>query len=206
MMPEFKIVASNIQKKYGRNTIIESISFSYQSPTVVGITGANGKGKSTLLKMISGYLSATSGSIEYSFGVKKIEHEDLFEYTSIVAPYLDLVDNMKVHEAINFHLLHKPAMNQLSTPDILELTYLNDHRNKLIGSLSSGMKQRLKLGLALSSQTPFILLDEPTSNLDQKAKNWFHETFRNYCKDKLVFIATNAVPEEMVLCEAFIQV
>jgi ABC-type multidrug transport system ATPase subunit len=205
MMPEFKITASNIQKKYGRNTIIETISFTYQSPTVIGITGANGKGKSTLLKMISGYLSATSGSIEYSFGNKVLEQETLFEHISIVAPYLDLIDNMKVYEAIDFHLLHKSAINQLSTPDILELTYLNDHRSKLIGSLSSGMKQRLKLGLALSSQTPFILLDEPTSNLDEKAKNWFHETFRNYCKDKLVFIATNAIPEEMVLCKEFIQ-
>jgi ABC-type multidrug transport system ATPase subunit len=203
-MLEFKITASNIQKKYGRNTIIDAISFSYQSPAVIGITGANGKGKSTLLKMISGYLSASSGSIEYSFGGKIIEQESIYEYLSFVAPYLDLVDNMKVHEAIDFHLLHKPAMNELIATNILELTYLNEHQNKLIGSLSSGMKQRLKLGLALSSQIPFILLDEPTSNLDEKAKNWFHETFRNYAQDKLIFIATNAISEEMVLCQQFI--
>jgi ABC-type multidrug transport system ATPase subunit len=198
-MLDFKIIASKITKKFRRNTILNDISFSFNAPTSVGITGENGKGKSTLMKIISGYLTPTSGTIEYSFDNKKIETEDIFQSISFAAPYLDLIENMTLIESIDFHLLHKSS--NLNTKELIDLAYLQEHQNKLVGSFSSGMKQRLKLALALSSKTPLILLDEPTSNLDQKAKSWFQTTFQSFCQDKMVFIASNSIQEELSLCQ-----
>jgi ABC-type multidrug transport system ATPase subunit len=198
-MLDFKITASKITKKFRRNTILNDISFSFDAPISVGITGENGKGKSTLMKIISGYLTPTSGTIEYSFGEKKIETEDLYQFISFAAPYLDLIENMTLIESIDFHLLHKSS--NLNTKELIDLAYLQEHQNKLVGSFSSGMKQRLKLALALSSKTPLILLDEPTSNLDQKAKSWFQATFQSFCQDKMVFIASNSIQEELSLCQ-----
>jgi ABC-type multidrug transport system ATPase subunit len=201
-MSDFKITASKITKKFKRNSILNDISFSFDAPECVGIIGENGKGKSTLMKIISGYLTPTSGTIEYSFDNKKIETDNLFQFISFAAPYLELIENMTLIESIDFHLLHKSS--NLNTKELVDLAYLQEHQNKLVGSFSSGMKQRLKLALALSSQTPLILLDEPTSNLDQKAKSWFQTTFQSFCQDKLVFIASNSIQEELSLCQSII--
>jgi ABC-type multidrug transport system ATPase subunit len=201
-MSDFKITASKITKKFKRNIILNDISFSFNGPISVGITGENGKGKSTLMKIISGYLSPSSGSIEYSFGNKKIETEDLFHSISFAAPYLDLIENLTLLESIDFHLLHKSS--NLNAKELINLAYLQDHQNKLVSSFSSGMKQRLKLALTLSSKSPLVLLDEPTSNLDQKAKSWFQSTFQSFCQDKLVFIASNSIQEELSLCQNII--
>jgi ABC-type multidrug transport system ATPase subunit len=201
-MSDFKITASQITKSFKRNIILSNINFSFNAPMSVGITGENGKGKSTLIKIISGYLTPTSGTIEYSFDGKEIATEDLFQYISFTGPYVDLIENMTLIESIDFHLLHKAS--NLNTNELIDLAYMNEHKNKLVGSFSSGMKQRLKLALTLSSKTPLILLDEPTSNLDQKAKSWFQTTFQSFCKEKLVFIASNSIQEELSHCQNII--
>jgi ABC-type multidrug transport system ATPase subunit len=199
-MTNFTVKASQLTKNFGKQKVIDTIDFSFSAPQTIAITGINGKGKSTLIQLISGYFSPSSGSIEYSFGQSKIKIDDLFQYVSIAAPYLDLIENMTLTELVVFHLNHKPAQNNLKANDLMDLAYLSEHATKMIDSFSSGMKQRLKLVLALTSQTPVILLDEPVSNLDEKAKKWFQETFHQFCQDKLVFIATNSVKEEVGLC------
>ncbi len=203
-MSVFQIRATNLQKKYKRQIIINAIDFSYSSPQKVAITGINGRGKSTLVKLISGYVTPSSGQIEYTFGGEKIEIENVFNHISIVAPYLDLIENMTAIEMLQFHLKHKPAVNQFQAIDLLDLAYLLEHQNKPISSFSSGMKQRLKLILALTGQSQVILLDEPVSNLDVTGRDWFKRMFLEFTPNKLVFIASNSVQEELALCESTI--
>jgi ABC-type multidrug transport system ATPase subunit len=204
-MSAFTICATNLQKKYNKQVIIEALSFTYTAPQTIAITGINGRGKSTLIKLISGYVTPSLGQIEYTFGEEKIAIEDVFNYISIAAPYLDLIENMTALEMLQFHIKHKPTINQLSALELLELAYLVEHKNKPIASFSSGMKQRLKLVLAITANVPLLLLDEPTSNLDAKAKVWLSDVFSIYCKNKLVFIATNSVSEELKLCRQIIE-
>jgi ABC-type multidrug transport system ATPase subunit len=204
-MFDFQIIANSLQKKYNRQIIIDQLSFTYKAPESIAIIGANGKGKSTLLQILSGYITPNSGSVEYLYNQHQLKPEDFYRCISIAAPYLDLIENFKLQELVEFQLLHKPADQNLNAKEIIHLAYLNDHQNKTLATFSSGMKQRLKLVLAITANVPLIFLDEPTSNLDIKAKYWLSDLFSSFCKEKLVFVASNSVPEELMLTQNQIQ-
>ena len=84
--------------------------------------------------------------------------------------------------------------------DFIDLLNLTTHRNKQIKYFSSGMKQRLKLGLAFHSEAEILLLDEPTSNLDKQGVNWYLQQIEKHTADKLLIICSNQ-PQEYEFCE-----
>ena len=124
--------------------------------------GPNGSGKSTLLHVLSGQLSLSEGTVSYSNSAP-LASENVFKHVSIAAPYLELIEDFTMEEIIRFHFQFKKAVNDFSLKEIIQLTELESSKDKVFKYFSSGMKQRVKLCLAILSDVNMVLLDEPLS-------------------------------------------
>lgn len=184
------LTAENLCKRFNREWIFRGFSYSF-SPGTYAITGPNGSGKSTLLQVLWGQMPATSGQVRYAVADAPISEENIFAHLSIVAPYVDLIDELTLQELLRFHFSFKRARHGLSTEALLDRMELGHARNKAVGHFSSGMKQRLKLGLALLSDVPLVFLDEPTMNLDKSSIGWYWKAFRELPPETMVFIGSN---------------
>ncbi|MFP5470592.1 MAG: ATP-binding cassette domain-containing protein [Bacteroidia bacterium] len=194
----------NIGKKFGREWIFKNINHSFSASDKVVILGGNGSGKSTLLKIISGFLSPSDGKISFSRNNEAIDINDVYKHVSYAAPYVDVYDHYTLQELINFYQKLKP-LKTINT-SFEEEFQLEGVKDKLIKNYSSGMRQRVKLGLSILSNCPLLLLDEPTSNLDDKGKQWYASMIEKYAVEKLIFVASNSQQEEYFFCQQRIEV
>ena len=197
-----KITLSDAGKRFNREWIFRHFDYQFSSSNAYAITGPNGSGKSTLLQFIAGALMPTEGRLIY----QNAGNEPVTEYyrlLSIAAPYLETIEEMTATEFLRFHQSFKPLLPGVAIPDILERIGLQPAAHKQIRYYSSGMKQRIKLAQAFFTDTPVILLDEPTTNLDAAGSALYHELIREYCREKLVIVSSND-PLEYSFCETVI--
>jgi ABC-2 type transport system ATP-binding protein len=127
--------------------------------------------------------------------VSSIQHPvssiNLYQYVSIAAPYLELVEEMTAKEMLHFHTQFKPLIDSVSHNEILKIVGLENAANKQVRYYSSGMKQRLKLAQAFFSNSPVLLLDEPTTNLDSDGIVLYQQLIGHYSSNKLVIVSSN---------------
>ena len=200
-----KITAEQLGKKYRKEWIVRHVNLTLDAGTSYTFVGPNGSGKSTLLQLIAGSLPITEGQLTYQLDGKIIEPDYWFHQISIAAPYLELVEELTLDELLVFHQTFKPFKPGI-TPEILaERLRLTHSRHKEIKYFSSGMKQRVKLGLAFFSSAPVVILDEPTSNLDRQGADWYHEQIQQLGADQLLLIGSNQ-PEEYDFCPNVIDI
>ncbi len=197
---------NKLGKKFNREWIFRDLSLEIAANQKLVILGGNGSGKSTLLQVLSGFVSANEGEVIYRLGDKKIEADHLRKSISLASPYLQLVEDFTLMEMIEHAQIFKPFLKNLSAQDLLSIIELKEAKDKLIKQFSSGMKQRLKLGLAILADTQLLLLDEPVSNLDRKAIEWYKHLIGAYCKERMVIVCSNAIAEEYFFCEAELNV
>lgn len=200
-----KITLENTGKKYNREWIFRNLSLEINSPEAFVITGGNGSGKSTLLKSISGFETPSEGKITY-LANKAISSENIYKQVSYTAPYIGVFEEYKMEELFQFYAKFKPFKKGIDYPEFLSIIELEKAKNKAIKNFSSGMKQRVKLGLAILSDTPILLLDEPTSNLDANAIKWYQNLIQNNLDDRIVFVASNNQKDESFFCEKEINI
>lgn len=200
-----KVELTNIGKKYRNEWIFRNTHLTFASNESYTFVGPNGSGKSTLLQVIAGILPQTEGHISYISNNKTVSIDDIFREIVIAAPYLELVEEFTLLEMLTFHQKFKPFKNQISPDQLLDLIQLTPHKNKSIKNFSSGMKQRLKLGLAFYSDCPIIMLDEPTSNLDAQAIAWYLSQVELHTQERLLLICSNQ-PNEYTFCKNIIDV
>ena len=171
----------------------------------MAITGNNGSGKSTLIKCLSAQMPLTEGEMTFFLDQKKWYLQKKFTSTLVIsAPYVELPEEFTLKEFLEFHFQFKKPEDNINTKTLLKLLYLENAINKPISFFSSGMKQRLKLGICFFSQSPFVLLDEPTSNLDEKGIGWYREMISRFGKNKCIVIASND-PREYNFCEQILR-
>ncbi len=194
-----------IGKDFNDHTIFSNISLQISEKKNYVILGGNGSGKSTLLKIIAGGVSASEGIIEYTYGGNGITREELPKHISFCAPYMDVIEEFTFPELIEFQAQFKPFINKLSAMDIIAISKLQNIHNKPIRHFSSGMKQRVKLLLAILSNTSLLLLDEPVSNLDPNGKLWYKQLLHDYAQDKTVIVSSNFQEEEFPENPIFIE-
>ncbi|WP_057938407.1 ABC transporter ATP-binding protein [Algoriphagus resistens] len=194
-----KIHLEEASKRFQYEWIFKNLSLELSQGDSLAITGSNGSGKSTLLKCLSGVIPITSGKIDYLVSGKSISETDWFSFLTISAPYMEMPEEFTLEELLNFHFKFKKPLDRISSKEIIEQLYLTQHISKPVGQFSSGMKQRLKLGLALFSDVPLIFLDEPTSNLDRKGIEWYQELINQYGKNRILVICSNE-PREYEFC------
>ena len=211
------ISLNNVGKRFNREWIFRHCSYEFAAGKTYAITGSNGSGKSTLLQVISGSLTHNEGTImctdsgyliqDKKAGPSSIQHpvtdSEMYQRIAIAAPYLELVEEMSAKEMLEFHSGFKQLV--LPIADILQIVGLEKATHKQIRYYSSGMKQRLKLAQAFFSNTPVLLLDEPTTNLDADGTALYHQLIKNYTADKLVIISSND-KQEYEFCSEVIKI
>ena len=187
-------------KRFNKEWIFSNLDFSFVTGKHYALIGNNGSGKSTLLQIIAGYIGLTKGTIHWTnTSGEDIDSSNIFQYISIAAPYLELVEEFTALEQIAFHQQFKPIQSNLNPMDLLDKIGLSKAADKQIRNFSSGMKQRLKLALAIFDQAPILLLDEPCSNLDQEGIQTYHQLMNAYAMHKLIIVASND-PQEYQFC------
>ena len=197
------LTLDNIWKRYTSGWVLKGVSIHISHGQNVSIIGLNGSGKSTLLQIISGYLSSSKGKIIYHHEGKNIDRDEIYKYCAITAAYAELDEELSIAELFNHYKIFKPLLLD-NLDDFLELTDFVKLKNKQIRHFSSGMKQRLSLGMAFIMDVPILLMDEPTSFLDESKKAWFEEMMNRYTKDKTVIIASND-ERDIKTCHAAIE-
>jgi ABC-type multidrug transport system ATPase subunit len=186
-----RIQAENLGKRFNREWIFRNLQLDLTKGKVYAVTGPNGSGKSTLLQIITGMMPVSEGTLKYSDLGKDIEAGDIYQSISIATPYQELIEEYTLSEHIDFHLKFKSFRAGCSKEQLISNLHLESSTDKEIRFFSSGMKTRLKLGLAFSFDTPLLFLDEPTSNLDSKGIDWYQEEIRKNTGDRLVIICSN---------------
>lgn len=186
------IVTENLGKRFNREWIFKKLDFTFESNHCYAIVGPNGSGKSTLLQVLWGQTPQSTGTLSYFDNQKLIPQEVMYQQVSVATPYMELIEEFTLEEMIKFHFKFKKIMNPLSDDELIQIMELDHARKKQISNFSSGMRQRLKLGLAFYSDTSSLFLDEPTTNLDKKSIEWYHINLHKTSPSRLVLIASNA--------------
>lgn len=189
-----QITLKNIGRRFNREWIFKQIDYRFEQGEKYAILGPNGSGKSTLLSVLLGSLTPSEGEIHYS-EENPVRVEDVYQYIGFAAPYLDLLEEFTLRETIDFHFRFKNYAPGLDASKVLELLGLQKSQDKALKHFSSGMKQRTKLVLACCSDTPILILDEPTSNLDTQGVEWYLKLIDQFAADKLVIVGSNQEQE-----------
>ncbi len=199
------IVLEKIGKKFMHKWIIKQLDLEYKTPGQYGILGNNGSGKSTLLKILSGILTPSEGKISWNFNGKDVSSH-IYQYLSVASPHLDLIEEFSLDETLSFHQKFKPFLKGHNVDSLFKISGLsNTNYSKPIKYYSSGMKQRVKLILALMSDTPLVLLDEPCSNFDELSHSWYRNLINDFAGERLLIIASNNKDTECFSCKKFLE-
>lgn len=201
-----KIELENVSKRYRNEWILRRIDLQFSAGRSYAVSGPNGSGKSTLLRILSGYLTPTRGKVAFFYEDKKVEGSDVYRYLSLAAPYIELIEEFDLLEALRFHRRFQPLLPEMTTERFIDLLGLPaSAQKKIIRYYSSGMKQRVKLALALCAEAPLILLDEPTTNLDRQGVAWYRSLVDQFTRDRLLIVASN-VEEDFDFCDQRINI
>lgn len=198
------ITLNKVGKQYNSDWIFSDVSCEITPLNSTAVLGSNGSGKSTLLQVILSSITPTLGDVNYTRNGVQVNAENAFRLMSVSAPYIELVEEFTLEEMLNFHRRLKPCVRNLTAKEITIICKLEKSFHKLIRDFSSGMKQRVKLALAILSDTPVLILDEPTSNLDQAGIEWYVDLVSQYKKNRTVIVSSNSILHEYDFCNSFI--
>lgn len=196
-----QISIDNIEKSYQGKLIFRNVTLDIQSNERLGISGLNGSGKSTFIKILAGFSTPNKGNIEYRLNEKPIKVENVYQYVSMAAPYIDIPTELTLYELFDFHFSVKRRWGNLTNVQINDYFQLPIHIP--IHQFSSGMLQRVKLALAFFSDSQLLLLDEPTETLDEKGFQLYQYLLENFGHTRTILIASNK-EKDFIACKAII--
>ena len=168
-----EIILDQVSKRFNQDWLFKKLSYQFSLPGTYAIVGPNGSGKTTFLKAIAGMIPYTSGTVSYRYEGKEIDPDTIYKHLAFVAPYMELPEELTLFEFLNFHFSLKNRLKELSIKEIAIRAGLEKSLDNPLFTFSSGMKQRVKLAIGFFTSTPIILLDEPTTNLDQSGSDWY---------------------------------
>jgi ABC-type multidrug transport system ATPase subunit len=199
-MTNYSVEAVDLNKSFGRRLIFNDLRFNFNKAGVYGISGPNGSGKSTLVKIIAGIIGASKGKIVHKLNDIQIDEEHLHNHLGFVSPYLVLYEEFSTYEnLILFSEIRGISFNKERVDYLLNNFLLYKRKDDLLKTYSSGMKQRVKFIFALMHSPQLIILDEPTSNLDDEGKSSVYELVKEEGQKNIVLIPSNE-KHDLELC------
>lgn len=203
-MINYSLEAQQLNKSFGRRLIFNDLNFKFDKPDVYGISGPNGSGKSTLVKIIAGIISASKGKVIHLLNGKALAEENLHNHIGFVSPYLVLYEEFSTLENLKiFADVRGTEFNKDRVDYLLNKFLLFKRKDDLLKTYSSGMKQRVKFIFALMHFPQLLVLDEPTSNLDEEGKSSVYEIVKEEAKTNIVIIASNE-RNDLELCNEIV--
>lgn len=202
----FEIDLKKAGKRYNSEWIFKNLDTTFSTGSATVILGGNGSGKSTALRTVFGYATLSSGEITYTSNGNRVKQSEVYKYFSICAPYLELYEELTLDELAKFHFSLKPIIPTINVSHFSERIGLKKAAKKPVKYFSSGMKQRVRIGLALMSDVKVIFLDEPTSNLDKQATLWYRATVEELMMDRIFIVASNQQEDEYFFCKEKIEI
>jgi len=196
------ILVQEVSKLYGRQKVLDNISFEIAKGEVVGFLGPNGAGKTTMMKILTCYIPQTSGSAlvcDKDVVDLSVEVRRKVGYLPENNPlYVDMYIKEYLGFIANIHKVSKPKERVL---EMVEMTGLLPEQNKKIGALSKGYRQRVGLAQALIHDPEVLILDEPTSGLDPMQLEEVRNLIKSIGKEKTVMFSTHIMQEVEAICD-----
>lgn len=189
--------ARDVTKRFNRLILFKDIQVSLEMGQSLAITGPNGSGKSTLLEIIAGVRAPTSGDIQYLIDNERIDNKKIMDYSGFQSQRINPYIELSGYENVQF--VSGSGIDRDIHMDLFKRFGLFEHRNKKVKFYSSGMKQRLRILLAILRDPPILFLDEPGTNLDDRGKEVVFSYLKSVMRVKIVLIATNE-ESEATLC------
>ena len=197
------IEVEGIIKNYGSVVALDDVSFTVNEGEVVGFLGPNGAGKTTMMNIITGYLSSTSGTAKVC-GIDVLEHPDeAKKKIGFLPEQPPLYNEMKVKEYLGFvYELKNCSLNRKEhLKEVMQVTKIYDVKDRVIGNLSKGYRQRVGIAQALVGNPQVIIFDEPTVGLDPKQIIEIRNLIRNLGKNHTVILSTHILSEVQSVCD-----
>jgi len=203
------IQASNLTKRYGDKTALEDVSFSIDAGEVVGLLGLNGAGKTTTMNILTGYISATSGSVTiggYDIASESSKAKRLIGYLPELPAFYPEV---RVCEHLDFICgikgVYKDKAERLQHIDeICARVGISNVKRRMIRNLSKGYKQRVGFAQALIGNPQVIILDEPTAGLDPSQIVDIRSLIKECGNDSTVIVSSHILSEIQAVCSRVI--
>lgn len=194
----------NLTKRYGKFLAVNDLNLHIKKGEIFGFVGPNGAGKTTTMRIVCGLLKSTSGAV-YVDNVNAITNpDDIKRKVGYVPDFFGVYDNLKVMEYMEFYGsmygMSKEDVDEISE-GLLELVNLSDKKDFFVDTLSRGMKQRLCVARALIHNPDLLVLDEPNSGLDPRARFEMKEVLKNLgAMGKTIIISSHILPELAEMC------
>jgi len=186
--------------KFGNFKAVDNLSLSVRNNEIMAVLGHNGAGKTTAIYMLTGMLHMSSG--EAIINGRSVKHniEEVRQNIGLCQQLDVLYDNLSVREHLVLtYRIRKGAVNQTEMnkqiDDILTMTQMTEHKDKLVKQCSGGMKRKLSLGMALIGETKTIILDEPTSGLDVESREQMWSLIRTLKENRSIIMSTQHIEE-----------
>ena len=198
------ISVSNLSRSYGSTLAVSDVSFEITSGEVVGLLGHNGAGKTTIMKMITGFIEPSSGSVEVdglALGENTVGIQKKIGYlpeNCPVWPEMRVTDYL-IYQA-KLHLVEEAMIGSLVS-EAIEKTRLTEKATARIDTLSRGYRQRVGVAQALLHKPDILILDEPTNGLDPNQILQMRELIKELAKSSTVIVSTHVLQEVQAICE-----
>ncbi len=202
--PEYAIEIEGMRKAYGRTVAVRNLSMHVPRGSVYGFVGPNGAGKTTTIRTLATLQKPDAGTVRVAGMDVRKNAGDVRDRVGYMPDFFGVYESLTVSEYLDFygasHRIPVPRRRQLCG-ELLELVDLTDKRSESVEALSRGMKQRLGLARCLVHDPDVLLLDEPASGMDPRARIELREILRELCKlDKTILISSHILPELSEMC------
>lgn len=197
------LVVENLTKKYNNQIAVDNLSFSLEEGVITGFLGPNGAGKSTTMKMITGSLLPTKGTIRIENKLLSSNSVDLRSEIGYLPEHNPLYLEMYVREYLNFNAdIYKVSKDRVAS--IIRLTGLSLESHKRIGQLSKGYRQRVGLAVSILHEPKILILDEPTTGLDPNQIIEIRNIIKKLSKNRIILLSSHIMQEIQALCDRVI--
>jgi len=189
------IKVTNLTKKFGSNISLDAINCEFKKNESIALMGANGAGKTTLVRSIMGYYHPNSGEVLIN-GLNPIKNRlDVLDHISFV-PQLPPPIKLSISELMEYIEVSAKVDKELIKHYANEMKLdISANMNKSFFKLSGGMKQKLLIAISLAKKSNIIIYDEPTANLDPKARDDFYRLLKQNEEDKVLLFVTHRLEE-----------